>query len=98
VGEININIATYQTTPEMHGEGTFFFTDCGHKMYSIRDNMAYHGCLCPGCLYKGIQTTLYIRGSEEANKYLNDKLKTTEIDDCFIGGLKINEQKHSFEH
>ena len=30
-----MNIATYQTTPEKHGEGTFFFTDCGHNMYSI---------------------------------------------------------------
>lgn len=44
-------------------------------MYSTRDNMAYHGCLCPGCLYKGIQTTLYIRGSEEANKYCNEKIE-----------------------
>ena len=57
-GEMQMNIATYQTTPEKHGEGTFFFTDCGHNMYSIRDNMAYHGCLCPGCFYKGIRTTL----------------------------------------
>lgn len=48
-----MNIATYQTTPEKHGDGIFFFTDCGHNMYSIRDNMAYHGCLCPGCFWKG---------------------------------------------
>ena len=74
-----MNIATYQTTPEVHGEGTFFFTDCGHNMYSIRDNMAYHGGLCPGCLYKGIQTTLYIRGSGEANEYWNDKLNKREM-------------------
>lgn len=47
-----MNIATYQTTPEKHGEGTFFFTDCGHNMYSIRDNMAYHGCLCPAVIIK----------------------------------------------
>ena len=40
-----MNIATYQVTPEKHGNGTFFFTDCGHNMYSVRDNMAYHGCL-----------------------------------------------------
>ncbi len=61
-GEMQMNIATYyQTTPEKHGDGTFFFTDCGHNMYSIRDNMAYHGCLCPGCFWKGIYTTLYIR-------------------------------------
>ena len=55
-----MNIATYQTPPEKHRDGTFFFTDCVHSMYSIRDNMAYHGYLCPGCLWKGIQTILYI--------------------------------------
>lgn len=55
-----MNIATYQTTPEKHRDGTFFFTDCVHSMYSIRDNMAYHGYLCPGCLWEGIQTILYI--------------------------------------
>ena len=71
----NMNIATYQATPEKHGNGTFFFTDCGHRMYSVRNDMAYHGCLCPGCLYKGVQTTLYIRGSKEANEYWDNKLK-----------------------
>ena len=75
-----MNIVTYQTTTEKHGDGTFFFTDCGHNIYSTRDNMAYHGCLCPGCLYKGRQTTLYIRGSEEANKYCNEKRKKTEME------------------
>lgn len=50
-----MNIATYQTTPEQHGNGTYFFTDRGHKMFSINNNVRqYHGCLCPGCLYKGI--------------------------------------------
>ena len=44
-------------------------------MYSVRDDMAYHGCLCPGCMCNGIQRTLYIRGSEEANRYWDDKLK-----------------------
>lgn len=44
-------------------------------MYSIRDNMAYHGCLCLGSLYKEIQTILYIRGYDEANRYWKDKLK-----------------------
>ena len=44
-GNNDMNIATYQTTPEKHGNGTYFFTDCGHNMYSVRDNMAYHGCL-----------------------------------------------------
>lgn len=62
-----MDIATYQVLPEENGNGTFFFTDCGHKMYSVRDEMAYHGCLCPVCLYRGKQVTLYIRGSKEAN-------------------------------
>lgn len=70
-----MNIATYQTTPEVHGKGTFYFTDCGHRMYSVKGPTAYHGCLCPGCLFKGVQTTLYIRGSEEANEYWKEELK-----------------------
>lgn len=41
---------------------------------SIKDNMAYHGCLCPACFWKGIQRTLYIRGSKEANEYWDKKL------------------------
>ncbi len=45
-----MKIATYQTTPEKNGNDNFFFTDCGHNMYSVKDKMAYHGCLCPGCL------------------------------------------------
>lgn len=35
--------ATYQVTPEKHGRGVFIYTSCGHQMYSIRDEMAYHG-------------------------------------------------------
>ena len=69
-----IEIATYQATPSKDGQGTFFFTDCGHKMYSVKNDMAYHGCLCPGCFWKGIQRTLYIRGSKEANEYWDKKL------------------------
>jgi len=68
-------IATYRVTPELHGNGTYFFTDCGHRMYSVKDKMAYHGCYCPGCFYSGIITVLYIRGSKEANEYWDDKLK-----------------------
>lgn len=75
-----MNITTYETTPEKHGDRTFFFTECGHNMYSIRVNMAYRGRLCPGCLWKGIQTILYIRSSEEANKYWDDKLKNREME------------------
>ena len=70
-----MEIATYQTTPEKHGNGTYFFTDCGHSMYSAKDEMAYHGCICPGCRYKGIETKLYIRGSKEANEYWDKKLE-----------------------
>lgn len=42
--------------------------------------MAYHGCLCPGCFWEGIQTTLYIRDSEEANKHWNEKLNKREME------------------
>ena len=51
--------------------GTYLFTDCEHWMYSIRDKMAYHGFLCHGCFYNGKCTTLYIRGSKEANEYIS---------------------------
>lgn len=74
-GDNSMEIATYQVTPEKHRQGTFFFTDCGHEMYSIKGEMAYHGCLCPGCLYKGKETILYIRGSKEANEYWKKKLQ-----------------------
>lgn len=70
-----MNIATYQTTPNKNGNGTFLFTDCGHQFYSICTPMAYHGYLCPGCLSKGVLTTLYIRGSKEANEYWGRKIK-----------------------
>ena len=76
----HMEIATYQATPEKHGNGTFFFTDCGHRMYSVKDDMAYHRCLCPVCLYNGIQRTLYIRGSKEANEYWDKKLNISKED------------------
>lgn len=37
-----MEIGTYQAIPEKRGHGTFFFTSCGHKMYSVRDEMAYN--------------------------------------------------------
>lgn len=64
-----MEIETYRVLPEENGNGTFFFMDCGNKMYSIKGEMAYHGCLCPACFWKGKQVTLYIRGSKEANEY-----------------------------
>lgn len=63
------NMETYQTTPAKNGVGTFFFTNCGNRMYSVKGEMAYHGKICPNC-----GKTLYIRGSKEANEYWNIKL------------------------
>ena len=56
-----MEIGTYQTIPEKRGHGTFYFTSCGHKMYSVRDKMAYNGCLCPACFQNGIIRTLYFK-------------------------------------
>lgn len=70
-----MNYATYQTTPSINGEGTFFFTDCEHQMYSIKGPYAYHDKLCSGCMCKGVQTVLYIRGSKEANKIMKERFK-----------------------
>lgn len=69
------NYDTYQTTTSKDSVGTFYFTDCGHKIYSRKGPEAYHGKLCPRCLCKGVRTTLYIRGSEEANKIMDERLK-----------------------
>ena len=52
-------------------DGTFFYTDCGNRMFSVKnDPMAYHGKLCPKCLMENKIVTLFIRGSEEAQKYV----------------------------
>ena len=71
------NEATYQYVEETHGKGGFFFTDCcNNRMYSVKTNpMAYHGCLCPGCLYKNVWTVLYLKGTEEANRVMEERLK-----------------------
>lgn len=68
--------ATYQTTPEVHGNGMFFFTDCcGNRMYAVdNDAMVYHGKLCPGCMWKGKQVTLYLRGTDEANEVMKKRM------------------------
>ena len=63
-------VETYQVSPATNGYGNFYFTDCGNRMYSVRNDMAYHGKLCPKC-----GRTLYIRGSDEANKYWDKLLK-----------------------
>lgn len=70
-----MNIALYDTTPEKNGNGTYFFTDCGHRMFSVfNDPEVYHGCLCPGCFYKGKETVLYMHGSKEANAYIKEEV------------------------
>ena len=69
-----MEIETYRVTPEKNGNGIYFFTDCGNRMYSTKGEMAYHGRLCPACLWKGKLVTLYIRGSKEANAYQDEKL------------------------
>ena len=70
-----MNYETYQTTPSKNGKGTFYLTDCGHWLYAVLGPEAYHGKLCPACMYKGVQTTLYIRGSEEANRIMDERFK-----------------------
>lgn len=73
---------TYQTTPEAHGKGTFFFTDCGNRMYSIEnDPMLYHRKLCPKCFWRGKWVVLYIRGSEEANAIMKERYKDGGADE-----------------
>ena len=59
--------ATYQYLEEAHGNGMFFYTSCcGNRMYSVSsDPMKYHGCLCPGCLYKHKKVVLYLSGTPE---------------------------------
>lgn len=59
-------IETYQITPAKNDTGTFYFTDCGNRMYSVKGNMAYHGKICPKC-----GKTLYIRGSKEAFEFFD---------------------------
>lgn len=66
---------TYTVTPETGGQGMFFFTDCGNRMFSTGDGMTYHGTLCPKCLISGKQVTLYIRGSKEAEAMNGQKGK-----------------------
>ena len=62
---------TYRFTRSEDGNGTFYFTDCGNRLYSVSsDPMAYHGKLCPKCFMQNKYVTLYIRGSEEAKNIL----------------------------
>ena len=64
-----MNYAIYQPVESVNGKGTFFYTGCcGKTLYSVKDETAYHGKLCPCCLRKHIYTTLYMEGTEEANR------------------------------
>ncbi len=69
----------YSATPEKHGHGTFFYTECGNVMYSVNDDMAYHGKLCPRCFLKGKMVTLYIRGSEEAKRVIDRRMSDDRL-------------------
>lgn len=71
-----MNYATYQYTPEVNGKGTFYYPDCcKYWIYSVKGPEAYHGCLCPKCFYKGKLTTLYMRGTDEANSIVGRREK-----------------------
>lgn len=70
-------IETYQTTPSKNNNGTYFFTDCGNRMYSVKGGTAYHGKICPKC-----GKTLYIRGSKEAFEF---------FDKAFYSGDELGE-------
>ncbi len=64
---------TYRYREAVGGLGTFFYTDCGNRMYSVCGPMIYHGKLCPKCW-----KTLYIRGSKEAISILQHERERGE--------------------
>ena len=72
--------ATYQYLEAKNGNGLFFYTDCcNNRMYSIsNDVMRYHGCLCPKCFWHGKYVTLYLRGTEEGKRVINEKWNRME--------------------
>ena len=71
-----MEVETYRFLEEAHGNGTFFYTDCGNRMYSInKDPMMYHGKFCPKCFQEGKDVVLYMRGTEEATEYLEQKMR-----------------------
>ena len=65
---------TYFTVETEDGRGLNYITECGNEMYHIGNNpMTYHGCLCPKCFWKNKKVTLYLEGTDEANKYCHAK-------------------------
>lgn len=73
----------YVAVPEVNGKGTFFFTECGNCMYSVNDENAYQGRLCPKCFWKGKNRTLYMKeflqDKSDLNRYPIVKGKTFKI-------------------
>ena len=58
---------TYRFTPSSDGKGTFYYTDCGNRIYVAgRNPMRLHGRLCPKCFMQNKYVTLYLRGTKEA--------------------------------
>ena len=61
---------TYRIAPLVYG-GMAVVTDCGNEMYSVNnDPMKFHGRLCSKCFMKNIYSTMWMRGTKEANKLL----------------------------
>lgn len=75
---------TYTVREAKYGNGTFYYTDCGNRMYSIRGKLAYHRKLCPKCFMKGKYVTLYARGSKEAREYWDKKGRDKELENTLI--------------
>lgn len=76
-----MNYAIYQPVESVNGKGTFFYTSCcGATLYSVKGEMAYHGKLCPRCFWKNTHTTLYMVGTEEANR-IEEKIRGDNNDD-----------------
>ena len=72
--------ATYQYLEAKNGNGLFFYTDCcKNRMYSIsNDVMRYHGRLCPKCFWHNKYVTLYLRGTEEGKRVIDEKWNRME--------------------
>lgn len=65
--------ATYITNQSVDGNGTFYFPSCcKYWIYSVKDEMAYHGKYCPKCFWENRHTTLFREGSIEALKYCKE--------------------------
>lgn len=70
---------TYQFASEANGKGTFYYTDCGNRMYSVCGPDAYHKKICPKC-----GKVLLMRGTKDGITYMDWK----------AGKLQLKEQKN----